>query len=123
MYMTTQRKIELKKAKMTVKGPDNKDVEMDFDYKASLIGALNEPPTDERTGQQRGFGPVEMRKRLKVVEHIEKCKDNNLLLDDQGYRELKKCVNEQKWKMAHPVIMQYIDDGENAEEVEVAEKK
>ena len=121
--MTKQRKIELKKVTMTIKGQNNKGVETDFDYKSSLIGALNEPPVDERTGQQRGFGPVEMRKRLKVLKQVEECKDNKLLLDESEYNELKKCVNEQKWKMAHPTIMQYIDDVENAEEVEVAEKK
>jgi len=121
--MNKLRKIELKKVDMTVKGPNNKDVEMAFDYKDSLTGALNQPPVDERTGHPRGFGPVEMRKRLKVIEQVENCKDNKLLLEESEYKELKKCVQDQKWQMAHPIILQYLDDVENAEEVEVAEKK
>ena len=75
------------------------------------------------TGQPRGFGPVEMRKRLKVIKLVEECKDNKLLLEESEYHELKKCVSEQKWKAPHTTIMQYMDDVENAEEVEVAEKK
>lgn len=123
MNVKKLKKIELKTTKITVKGPDGKDVEMDFDYKLNMLNALNQSPTDERTGQPRGFGPVEMRKRLKLIKQVEESKDNILLLEESEYNELKKCVHDQKWQVANSTIVEYLDAVENAEEVEVAEKK
>lgn len=121
--MTTKlRKIPLRTTKIKVKQQDGTEKEMPFVFSEHLIGALNQPPTDERSGQPRGFGPVEMRKRLKIVKLIENAKDE-VLLENSDWSELKTCVTNQKWMLLDEAITDFSDAVENAEEVEVEEKK
>jgi len=121
--MTTKlRKIPLRTTKIKVRQQDGTTQEMPFVFRENLIGALNQPPIDERSGQPRGFGPVEMRKRLKIIKLIENSKDE-ALLENSDWAELKTCVKNQKWMIADQAIVDFSDAVNGAEEVEVQEKK
>lgn len=120
--MTKLRKIPLRTTTIKIKQPDGTTKDMPFDYKENYCGALNQPPTDERSGQPRGFGPVEMRKRLKIVKLIEESKGDEVLLEASDWNELKQCVKNQKWMIADQAIVDFSDAVENSEEVEVEEK-
>lgn len=121
--MTKLRKIPLRTTTIKARQPDGTTQDMPFDYKEHLLGALNQPPTDERSGQPRGFGPVEMRKRLKIVKIIEESTGDEVLLETSDWNELKTCVKAQKWLIADQAIVDFSDDVENSEEVEVEQKK
>jgi hypothetical protein len=114
------RKIPLRKTTLKIRKPDG--TENIFDYKEHLIGALNSPPIDDRTGQPRGFGPSEMRRRISVIKHLEGNEDF-VLLDNSDYNELKAAVLAQKWAIVDEAITDYTDAVEKAEEVEAEEKK
>ncbi len=115
------RKIPLKKEKLKIGNADG--TPRFLDYREHLVGALNSPPTDDRTGQQRGFGPVEMRRRLRVIKQVEEAPEDFVLLDSSDYNELKSAVAAQRWLLIDEAITNFSDDVENAEEVEAEEKK
>jgi len=121
--MTTLRKIPLRTTTIKARQPDGTTMDMPFVYLEHYIGALNQPPTDERSGQPRGFGPVEMRKRLKIVKLIENSKGDEVLLETSDWNELKQCVKAQKWMIADQAIVDFSDAVENSGEVEVEQKK
>ncbi len=104
-----------------VRQPDGKDIEVPFSYKEQMVNALNQPPVDERTGQPRGFGAVEMRKRLKLIDIVEGAV-GELLLEHSDWKELKECMSKQRWIILDEAIIKMCDDVENAEEVEVKSK-
>jgi len=123
--MTKLRKILLETK--TIKLPQGKKglrVDSPFPYKQNLIDTLNAPPIDERSGQPRGFGPTELRKRIKIQKLVEACVNGGeLLLEQTDWGTLKECVNAQRWLIMDEAIVVFIDAVENAEEVEVKEKK
>ena len=120
--MKSLKKIELKTTKMFVVDNDGKSIESDFEYKGVLLQALNEQPIDEQSGRPKGFGPIEMRTRLKIIKLVEDNTDNTLLLENSEYIELNNCVKNQKWQIVNSTIMNFIDDINNSEYVEVKEK-
>lgn len=121
--MTKLRKIPLRTSSIKARQPDGTTQDMPFVYSEHLIGALNAPPTDERSGQPRGFGPVEMRKRLKIVKLIEDSSGDEVLLEASDWSELKQCVKNQKWMIADQAIVDFSEAVENASEVDVKEDK
>ena len=125
--MTKLKKVVFKKATMEVPNGTNedgslKDKEVPFNYKEHIINALNQPPTDSRSGQPRGFGPEEMRRRMKILDKVNSA-ETEVLLEKSEYGELKTCVNDVKWMLMNQTILDFIDSIEKAEEVEVEEKK
>ena len=121
--MAKLRKIPLKETIIKARQSDGTIQDMPFNYSQHLVGALNQPPTDERSGQPRGFGPVEMRKRLKIVKLIEDSPGDEVLLEASDWSELKQCVKNQKWMIADQAIVDFSDAVSDAEEVEVEQKK
>lgn len=121
--MTTKlRKIPLRTTSIKVRQQDGTTKDMPFDYREHLTGALNQPPTDERSGQPRGFGPVEMKRRLEIIKIIDDAKDE-ILLDNAQWNELNKCVKDQRWMIADQAIVDFSEAIEKAVEVEIEEKK
>lgn len=99
-----------------------KYMELPFDYKEHILDALASSPKDERTGQTRGFGPREQRKRNKIVAIIEGS-DKEVLLESSDYSEVKKAVDDILMVFISPGIEEFYDTIDNAEEVEVKEDK
>lgn len=94
-------------------------VKVPFSYKDALLDALDTPPVDERSGQPRGFGPREQRKRNKIVDLIEDAADGHVLLENSDYAELKECLDNMKFVFRSKGLEDFFDAIENAEEVEV----
>ena len=117
------RKIPLKKTNIELRQADGTKRTEAFDYREHLIGALNSPHIDEHTGQPRGLGPVEMRRRISIIKQIDASKDDYVLLDNADYGELRSCVNNQKWLLVDEAITQFSDDIDKAEEVDVEQKQ
>jgi len=115
-------KIELKTTTMTLTGQDAEgnivEKEQPFEYKKQILSALNERPIDPRTNQQRPFGPIEMRHRLKLIDKVTEA-TTEVLLEKSEYKELKEAINAVGWLIVNKTIVQYLDDIEKAVEVPV----
>ena len=61
--------------------------------------------------QGTGLGPVEMRKRIKMLDKIEAATDS-VTLDNSEYEVLKTALNASPgpFRVAHRDIMQFMDD-------------
>lgn len=97
--------IELKETEIEVNDNENKPAKLKFSYKESLLSALNLAPTTEQ-GQLIGFSLEVMESRLKLIEKIEQATEK-LVLDDNEYNVLNGCVAQQRFKIMHPVMVEY----------------
>jgi hypothetical protein len=69
-----------------------------------LIECINYTP--------KGLQVQEIRKRIKVLERIEKAKDpkhKKIMLEDADYEVAKKCVEEMSWGIVDPFILEFTD--------------
>ena len=73
-----------------------------FDYKEALMGLLEGSPP-------QGYSVGELRKAVKAIEAISKA-SNGVQLEDDIYEFVKKRVNETKYRLAKPEIIEFIDD-------------
>lgn len=71
-------------------------------YKVLLQNCLNQVP-------QAGFTPEEMRKRIKVLDVLEKA-EGTLELEDADSEVLKACVKEMKWALLNKDVLALCDE-------------
>ena len=79
-----------------------------FDYKEALLGLLGNAP-------ENGYTVNDVRMATKAMNVIERAK-KEAELEDAVYNFVKKRINESKYKMAAPELVEFIDDMNRAEE-------
>ena len=78
-----------------------------FDYKEALLGLLGNAPAN-------GYTVRDVRLAVVAMKAIEEAK-GKVELENATYEFVKKTVNESKYKMAAPELVEFIDDINNAE--------
>ena len=76
----------------------------DFSVADLLIECLNHTA--------KGLNIQEIRKRIKVLERIEKAKDpkhKKIMLEDADYEVAKQCVDQMSWGIVDPFILEFTD--------------
>lgn len=77
-------------------------------YKYLIEIAVRNRPND-------GFDVSEMRKRMRILDVTEVCKENERMqFEDSYYETLKDCVVKMKWAVIDRGIDKFIQDIENA---------
>lgn len=76
--------------------------EQEVFHKELLKTCLNQVP-------QAGFTPDEMRKRIKVLDVLEKS-EGTLELEDADSEVLKACVKEMKWALLNKDVLALCDE-------------
>lgn len=108
------KEIEIKTVELEIEaGTEIKRVP--FNYKDNLLNALNIAPVDSR-GQPVGFTPESMEQRLRIRDKVRKAEDK-LLLDDDDYKALKSCVEQQRFVIMHESILEYYNAIKNAKSI------
>lgn len=77
-----------------------------FDSKEVFIQAVRSMP--------QGGDLLELRKRVRVLDQIEKATDDKILIEDQDHECLVKALETQPWAVAHADLLAIIDDAINA---------
>lgn len=70
-------------------------------YRELIKIAINNVPKE-------GFGIEDIRKRLRVLDALEK-KGDKIEFEDSDYELVKSCVNEQKWVVIDAGIVKFVD--------------
>lgn len=73
-----------------------------FDSKEVFIQAVRSIP--------QGGDLLELRKRVRVLDRIEKATNDKLYLEDQDHQCLVKALETQPWAIAHADLLAIIDD-------------
>jgi len=77
---------------------------------SSLVAEMALSCTKQPT--EKGFDVSEMRKRMRVVDVLEKAiekKEKTINLEDADYDELKKCVDSMRWAIVDKGILEFCD--------------
>jgi hypothetical protein len=94
------KKIELKKS-TTIAGPNGQEFELDT--KALIRGVLDQVP-------ERGFSVSDLRARARIDAALENVNGSGeLLLEDQDYDTLKKCVAEARFTVRSKFIIDFVN--------------
>lgn len=93
------KKLELKETEIKKSNTET------LNYKELISAALNVVP-------QGGFSPEEIRKRLRVIDALDKSNEV-FELEDADVETLKRCVKEMKWGVMHKNIVEFNDDVQN----------
>ena len=79
---------------------------MQFDYAAELLGVLNQPV-------DHGLKISDIEQRLKLRDAIKRAQKNGqdvLDLEDADHEALATLVKDYKWRIAHEVIIDFVND-------------
>ena len=118
------RKIELKECfveSIDVTDEEGKTVHPKFEYRNVLLESLNSPKLNMQ-GMNEGLDFKDIEKRLKLKEELDKSKDTLIIPEDE-YSMLVGLVEKMKWKVLDNIVVQFTKDVQNAEKVELEEKK
>lgn len=99
---------------ITLKHLKDEDKAIDFDYR-KMLTLIMEAPTGNRDGLQVG----EMRRRIKIVDKLEKLASAPtgapvLALEDAEWETVNTCVQAWPWPRLHPVYLAFCTDVELA---------
>ncbi len=94
------RRIELKTLTMTVTDPEGKPATFPFNYRDSLLSAIESMP-------ENGFTLSDMEKRLRIRKKLIEASDS-VLLDNEDYNALLGCVEKQRFRVMADAIVEYV---------------
>ena len=99
---------------ITLKHIKDDDKAIDFDYRKMLTLIMEAP-----IGGQGGVTVGEMRRRIKIVDKLEKASENpagaaTLALEDAEWETVNACVQAWPWPKLHTVYLAFCADIEAA---------
>lgn len=83
---------------------ENKKVEIPGDinnYFDLILICIRQTPKE-------GYDIIEMRRRMKVIDALEKEK-NFVEIEDTDFISIKKCVNDMRWGIIHQGLIDFVD--------------
>lgn len=104
------KKIILKTEQLNLKPFTGEEKVIPFSYKESIINSL-------RISMPEGgfsFGDIEI--RMKIMEKIEKA-DDHVILEDKHFKYLVDLIKSEKWMFMDQVILNFIKQLEESEDV------
>lgn len=84
------------------------DADFILDWKIQMLALMRRPLSNEQ-----GMDIEEVRKSIRVIEALEKA-NGWVKLEDADYEHLKRKVVGARWAIAHPFVIQLVDDVNNA---------
>jgi hypothetical protein len=107
------KKLKNKKSKINILNYEGTPIE-NAKYSQIIELCVNQPSINPQTGQAVGFGIEDIRKRLRLVDNLKNPKNGHIEMEDADYQLLCHCVTEYKWNKVDQMIVDFVDDVNNA---------
>lgn len=77
-------------------------------YKALIETCVRFPPLDGQ-GRPVGFDTEAMRKRIRILDALDKATADKLSLEDADHAELVRCLKAMRWNVIHRELLAFED--------------